>query len=253
MKLKLDANGNVVMQDGKPVYVMDGGQEVAFDAPATVATISRLNAEAKGHRERAEKAEVTLKNFAGIEDPDAARQALQTIKNFDQKKLVDAGKVEEVRQEAVKAADAKYAPIAERAKALEQKMRQLQIGGSFARSEFVKNKLLIPSDLVEARFGSSFSLEGDDKIVAKDRNGNIIYSPARPGEPADFEEALAILVDQYPQKASILKGDTGGGGGKPPSSESGSAATGKKLSRAQFETLTPEAKMTHTREGGLVV
>lgn len=32
MKLKLDDNGNAVLQDGKPVYVHDDGKEIAFDA-----------------------------------------------------------------------------------------------------------------------------------------------------------------------------------------------------------------------------
>lgn len=47
MKLKLDENGYVVVQDGKPVYVHDDGKEVAFDAPQTVQKISTLNGEAK--------------------------------------------------------------------------------------------------------------------------------------------------------------------------------------------------------------
>ena len=50
MKLKLDEQGHVVLQDGKPVYIHDDGKEVAFDAPATVATITRLNGEAKVQR-----------------------------------------------------------------------------------------------------------------------------------------------------------------------------------------------------------
>ena len=60
MKLKLDDKGNVVLQDGKPVYVHDDGKEVAFDAPTTVATISRLNGEARTNRERAEAAEAKV-------------------------------------------------------------------------------------------------------------------------------------------------------------------------------------------------
>ena len=51
MKLKLDANGHVVVQDGKPVYVDDAGQDVVFDAVGTTEAIKRLNGEAKGHRE----------------------------------------------------------------------------------------------------------------------------------------------------------------------------------------------------------
>lgn len=51
MKLKLDANGNAVLQDGKPVYILDDGREVAHDAAATVAKISSLNGEAMSHRQ----------------------------------------------------------------------------------------------------------------------------------------------------------------------------------------------------------
>lgn len=59
MKLKLvTINGKTCAEvhDGKPVYQADG-KDVAFDAPATLLTISRLNGEAKGHREAKEAAE----------------------------------------------------------------------------------------------------------------------------------------------------------------------------------------------------
>ncbi|MGY2338005.1 hypothetical protein ACW9HW_02015 [Pseudomonas sp. SDO5532_S415] len=48
MKLKLDEQGHVVLQDAKPVYVHDDGKEVASDAAGTVATVTRLNTEARG-------------------------------------------------------------------------------------------------------------------------------------------------------------------------------------------------------------
>lgn len=60
MKLKtveVDGKQYAEVQDGKPVYVEDDGKEIAFDAVGTRATITRLNGEAKQHRERAEKAE----------------------------------------------------------------------------------------------------------------------------------------------------------------------------------------------------
>lgn len=55
MQLKTDENGNVVVQDGKPVYMYDDGQEIAFDAMQNMAKISQLNAEAKQHREKPKK------------------------------------------------------------------------------------------------------------------------------------------------------------------------------------------------------
>jgi hypothetical protein len=68
MKLKtVEVNGKTcgVVQDGKPVYVVDG-KDVAYDAPADIATISRLSGELKSHREHAEKAEGDLKKFEDI-------------------------------------------------------------------------------------------------------------------------------------------------------------------------------------------
>ena len=51
MKLKLDANGHVVVENGMPVYIHDDGKEIAFDAAQAVSKISSLNGEAKTHRE----------------------------------------------------------------------------------------------------------------------------------------------------------------------------------------------------------
>lgn len=235
MKLKLDANGNVVLQDGKPVYVHDDGKEVAFDAVATVATISRLNGEAKSHRERAEAAETKLKDFTGIEDPAAAIKALQTVKNLDDKKLVDAGEVEKVKAEAIKAVEEKYAPTVKRVGELEQQLHGEVIGGAFTRSKVIADKFAIPADLVQARFGTHFKMDGG-KMVAVDAQGNKIFSRARPGELADFDEALEVLVDQYPYKANILKGAQASGGGA--SGGQGGQGGGKRtLTRAQFDAL----------------
>lgn len=237
MKLKLDENGHVVVQDGKPVYVHDDGKEVAFDAPATVASISRLNGEAKSHRERAEAAEGKLKGFDGIEDPDAARKALDTVKNIDEGKLIAAGKVEEIKAAAKKTAEDQVAAAhrqnaEELAKAqkerdgLQAELHAEKIGGSFTRSKVISERFAIPADLVQARFGSSFRLE-DGKVVAYDAAGNKLFSSSRPGEPADFDEAITMLVDQYPHKDQILKGAgaSGTGAGGTSGADRGSKAT----------------------------
>src|SRR5580692_3001139 len=118
MKLKLDEKGAVVVQDDKPVFVADDGKEIAFDYTATLATIARLNAEAKGHREEKEALAEKIKPFEGIEDPAKALKALEIVKNLDDKKLIEAGEVDKVRQEAaaayeekLKSVEKKYAPV----------------------------------------------------------------------------------------------------------------------------------------------
>ncbi|CAH2606425.1 conserved protein of unknown function (plasmid) [Rhodovastum atsumiense] len=250
MKLKLTADGHAVVQDGKPVYVADDGKEIAFDYTATLATISRLNGEAKGHRERAEAAEGKLKLFEGIEDPEAARKALGTVANLDAKKLIDAGEAERVRTEAIKAVEDKYRPIVKERDGLQAALVDEKIGGAFSRSKFIADRLAIPGDLARAAFGSAFALE-DGKIVAKDRAGNRIYSRARPGEVADFDEALESLVDAYPHRDSILKGTGASGSGAAGSGGTGGAGR-RTITRAQFDALEPAAKISAAKDCAIV-
>jgi ribosomal protein L15 len=245
LKLKIDEQGHVVVIEGRPVYIHDDGKEVAFDAPATVATIGRLNKEAQSHRERAEGAEGKLKAFEGIEDGPAAKKALELVANLDAKKLVDAGEIEKVKAEVGKVYQAQLDELGTKATKFEQQLYEEKIGGSFSRSKLIADKLAIPADLVQARFGQAFKIE-DGKTVAYDQHGNKIYSRVRPGEIADFDEALEALVEQYPHRDSILKS----------SGQSGSGATGgtggtggkKTLTRAQFTALSPAEQATAAKE-----
>jgi hypothetical protein len=224
MKLKLDENGAVVLVDGKPVYVHDDGKEVPFDAASAVGKISQLNREAQSHRERAETAETSLKSFEGITDPAAARKALETVKNYDDKKLIDAGEVERIKAEAIKAVEDKYKPIVDKADALEGQLNSHLIGGAFSRSKYIAEKFAAEGpagvEIAQALFASRLKVEGG-KVVGYDANGEKLYSRTRPGELADTDEAIELLVEAYPHKASLLRGTgasgggAGGGGGKP--------------------------------------
>lgn len=212
MKLKLDADGHVVVQDGRPVYIEDDGTEVAFDAPGTRNTITRLNTEAKNHRQRAEAAETAVAAFEGITDPAAARKALETVANLDQKKLVDAGQVEQANLERDRAWQTKLDEANGKAQGYEQQLYAEMIGGNFARSKFIADKLAVPADMVQATFGRNLKIE-EGKVVAYDAQGQKIFSRSRPGELADFDEALETLVSQYPHRDHILKSSDANGGG----------------------------------------
>jgi hypothetical protein len=249
MKLKLDDKGAVVVSDGKPVFVSDDGRETAFDYPGTLATISRLNAESKGHRERAETAETSLKAFDGIADPDAARKALTTIRNFDDKKLIDAGEVDKIRTEAISAVEAKYKPIVTERDRLQASLISEMIGGSFSRSKFIGEKLAVPTDMVQATFGRNFEID-DGKVIAKDSNGERIYSRARPGELATFDEALETLVDRYPHRDSILKGTGASGSGA--GSNPGITGGKRTITRATFDAMDPSAKASAVKDSVIV-
>jgi hypothetical protein len=264
MKLKLDDEGHAILVDGKPVYVHDDGKEIPFDAAQTVSTISRLNREAQTHREGKEAAEgqvgtlqQQLKVFDGL-DPEVAKKAINQLKDIGDGKLIESGKLDEVRQAAQAEYTARLKTLTDEFGAKEGKLmadrEALQghlnneiIGGSFARSKFINEKLAIPMDLVQAAFGKNFKVE-DGKLVAVDAQGQKVFSRARPGELADFEEAIGTLVDQYPNRDHILKasGASGSGAG---ASAGGSGGGGKGMTRAAFDQLHPVDQMKTIKSG----
>lgn len=239
LKLKLNADGSAMVQDGKPVYTDDAGKDVAFDADHAVTKIAQLNGESKGHREAKEAAEAKLVAFKDITDPVAAMKAVATLKNIDDKTLVDAGKVEEIKNAAIKATEEKYAPFMAQNKVLEAALYDEKIGGAFARSTLItgdKATLTISADMVQARFGKHFSMV-DGKVIATDHMGNQIYSKARPGDAADFDEALTALVEQYPHRDSILKSSGASGGGSGGNSNRNNGGGKNEITRAEFDAL----------------
>lgn len=228
MKLKIvevDGKQYAEVLDGKPVFTGDDGKDIAFDAVGTRDTITRLNAEAKSHRERAETAEKTVKAFEGITDPAAARSALDVVSKLDQKKLVDAGEIDVVRNEISKAFQTQLDEMTSKAQTFEQQLYAEKIGGSFARSKYIAEKLAVPADMVQATFGRNLKIE-DGKVVAYDAQGQKIFSRARPGELADFDEAVETLVSQYPHRDHILKSSDANGGGAQGSGGGNSGAKG---------------------------
>lgn len=251
MKLKLiEVEGKTYaeVQDGKPVYIEDNGTETAFDAPGARQAIAARNAEAKSHREAKEAAEAALKKFEGIEDPAAALDAIKKVAAFKDKDLVDAGKVEEIKAAAIKAVEDKYAPVVTERDTLKTQLHSAMIGGSFARSKFIADKLAVPVDMVEAMFGKQFTLDGD-KIVAKDANGNPIYSKSNPGNLADFDEALETIVSGYAGRDHILKGTGNSGSGKQAGSDGGGSNGSKTIMRSEFDKLAPGDKMAKIKDG----
>lgn len=151
MKLKtveIDGRAYAEVVDGKPVFVAEDGSETPVDAAGALAAISRLNAEAKGHREGKEAAEKALKAFEGIE-AEAARRALEMVAGLDGRRLAD---VEGVRR----GFEAELSEKDERIAALEARLAREAISGAFARSRLIAETFAIPADLAEARFGGQF-------------------------------------------------------------------------------------------------
>lgn len=253
MKLKtIEVNGTTyaAIENGNPVFIHADGKELAFDAAGTIVTISRLNAEAKSHREGKEQALEKLKAFDGIEDANAAREALKTVKNFDAKKFVDAGEVEKIKSEAIKAVEEKFAPVVRERDRLNQQLVSEILGGGFARSKFIADKVAVPAEMVQATFGHQFKVE-NGKVIGHDAAGNPLYSRSKPGDLAGIDEALEMIIDGVPFRDRILK-SAGASGGGAQGAGNGAGAGAKVMSRTQFDTLDPVARVTYMSAGGTI-
>jgi len=268
MPFKYSDDGQIVTAEvggvRLPVFVHPDKKEVPLDADGTISRISALNAEAQGHRTAKEEATARLQALTAVigeTDPESVRKALDTVKNIDDKKLVDAGQVETVRAAATKAMqerlDAAVASSTNAINALTQerdgfknKFHREIIGGAFARSKFINEKLIVPQDMVEALFGQQIKIE-NDKLVAYDSQGQRIASRLRPGDLyPDLDEALEIIVDNYAHKERILKGTQASGGGA--QNGGGAGAGSKTITRAAYEALDPFQRQAALKDKALV-
>jgi hypothetical protein len=249
MKLKTEqVNGvtyAVLTTDGLPVYIHDDGKEAGFDAASTVATISRLNGEAKGHREGKEKAEAALKAFEGL-DPAGARDAIDKLSKIDAKKLVEAGDMDAAIQAAIKPYVEKQATLEKSNGELTASLHKQTIGSKFAQSKFAAEKLTPAGvDLIRTIFGDRLKVEGES-IFGVDTTGQKLYSRTRHGEPADFDEVIETFVESYPHKDHILKGQVGTGSGAP---NSGAPSGAKVMKQTEFDALPPKDRAAKMAEG----
>jgi hypothetical protein len=255
LTLKLDPETQqAVIQDGKPVYILTDGdksEDFVADVPSMYLNTLKLKGESKQHRDKLKSATDELTTFKtifdGVEDVaeyrSAADKALEVVKNLDDKKLIDAGKVDEVKAE-LKAAHDKNLAAAQKKfeKQLEDMtgqlgskdnlIRKLTIGQRFATDQHFSGtepKTNVQPAMAEAYWGHLFTV--DEKKTTADGKplvighhpvtGDEILStrPDTVGEIADFGEAISVVIEHSPLRDAILNsgppgsGAGGGGGG----------------------------------------
>lgn len=238
LKLKLDNKQSPVIIDEKVVYIeTETGKELPLDPPNMYAKILELNKESKSHREGKEALESKFKIFEGVTDLTAwhkeATDAIQTVKNFKEKDWLDAEKVEKMKSEmkvaheeqliqVKKSYDVKLGEVGTVIKKKDAQLYQLVVSNKFATSPLFSGtnpKTTLPPEIAETYFGKHFKVEEDPKtgklkVTAYYNSDDIVYSHKNPGDPADFDEALELIFDQYSGKDKLLRSTGGGSGGQ---------------------------------------
>jgi len=204
MNYVLDENGNIkIGKNGQPLVKGADGKEYELDAIGNAAKLETVTKESNERRKKLSEVTADLEKASG--DNKSLQQQVDAI---DDKSKV---KINELKDEINSAwADKEKAWNNEKAE-MENKLFDATTGVKFATSEVVKG-LVLPPDIAKSTFGEFFKADG----TAIDANGNPLYSKEKPGEYAEFDEALTMLVDARPDKDSLLKasGASGGGGHK---------------------------------------
>jgi hypothetical protein len=225
-------DGNIkVGENGNPLVQEEGKEPYELDAFHLKSKVNELNEEAKKHRLSAKELQEKLDKFEGIDDPKKAKEALQTVQNLEDQKLIDAGKAEEMKKQIQDQYESKLSEKDQALSERDQQIHKLVVSNAFANSQVVNEKTILPPDVAEAYFGKNFTVE-NGQAVAYDQNGNPIHSREKPGEPAPFDEALDYLVENHPQRDRLIKGNPGGSGSPPGGGSPGGG--GEAMSRQDF-------------------
>ena len=277
MELKLDENGNVVVQEGMPVYVDADGKDYPFDMSKNMMRIKDLNQEQKTRRERNEELEEKLKIFDGI-DPEEAKKALETVAQLEDSQLMDAKKVKELedklkerlaeifnreKEDLIKEAEGKQSSLVDEIGTHKNTISELMKRNHFYSSPWFTSvngegaKTLLLPDMAADIFGKYFRVEGegaDAKFIGYLNNEKIpSQDPARLGDPADFNEAIGIIINQHPRRNDILRSTPGGPGSKNENFNYGENTI--RLTKAQFEdpTIYRQARAKSQETGAEIV
>ena len=251
MAFKMDGE-TIAMQDGLPVWIYDDGKESPLDVAATLKNLKSTTAESVGRKEKIREFEAKLAPFTEIENPveylEKANKAIETVKNLDDKKLVDADQVELIKQSVASTFADKITGMEtafikkergyqDTIKLKDSSISNLLIKGEIGRSKFLPDKTWMPPSVAFDSFKDNFTIEEvnkEVKAVAVRKDGTRIMSLKDPGSYATVDEALETLVNEHPDKDRLLKG-IGGGGGAPPNGQTN--ASGKAITREQFNSM----------------
>jgi len=246
--------------NGNPLYITEDKEEIEVSRDEYVKKVASLIEGEKKWRDKhneVEKGFVTFREkYKNIKNPEEAFNAIETVKNLGNKKLIDAGEVEKVKAEIKKVFEDENTTLKQKIaekdeilqKALSEKdniIYKLTVSNKFASSPFIKEKTVYTPTKMEKIYGDHFKVEEGKPVgYLKDEK---IYSKKEPGELASFEEALSIIIDADPEKDEILKGTQQSGSG----SQGSENATGGKVYKTTADFGSDAEKSAFISKNGL--
>jgi len=207
MKVKLDDKGNLVFVNGNLVLLDDAGAEVFFHSPESV---NALHVEAATFKKAAEDTAKALKGFDGVTLAEVKELRTLRDSNADLKQ-----KVEQVRAQITESFEGKVSELSKAISDKDSVLRKLSVSSKFSSSKVLDSTIFADMrEVAESHFGSAFEVKEDGSVVAK-VDGKDVWSKKFPGQIADFDEALLIMLESSDKKSKIFVDAGVGGTGLP--------------------------------------
>lgn len=253
-KLKLSEDGKYALINEAGQAILDDGKDTPLDHDALIGKVKELS-DLRDKWERDEKPAIAAK-VAFLErlgkSPAEIEKAVRTVESLGDEKLAAAGKLDEVLKERLEAGlkvlRDENATLKAQVNDTQGKLRHVTISRSFRDLDpKIRENWTITGDIAEAMFGGH--VDDDGNVYHDVDKKSRIYSDAKPGEAATFEEGIFKLLSVHPRAGDIKKGVNGAGGGAPGGAK-GQNNGAKVMPRTQFTAMTPAAQMEFISAGG---
>lgn len=169
---------------------------------------------------------------------DDVKALIEAQKDQERKKLEEKGEydriIQQVKEENEKAVVAKgeeVSTLQQQLNTLQGQIVEMTIGDSFSNSAFIGENSVLPPSIARKEFGTNFELV-DGKIVGYDKpkgtaERTVIVNAQ--GDPKSFEEVIAQLYENHPDKKYLLKSKKKPGAASSTSTDSGLKPQAEKL------------------------
>ncbi len=253
MPWKTDENGNLVVENGQPVYTFDSGDEAAIDFDKERGKIQDLNHKVQNRGRRIQNFENTIKmlNDAGIDtsDPDGVNKFIDAIKKAQPKG--DPNKTKTL-EERIKHLEEYNNKLNDSLKEQKKNRAFDAVKQAFSNSDFVKQRTAFPDPEIAYDYLKPY-------FKLDESNGNVTaYGTNSKGErlwvdenPANLEQAIEIIIKNHPKASRLLAIDGGGsgaGGSRPPARPTPKKTISKSDNQAFIDNLEDIAKGNVTVE-----
>ena len=216
--LVVDSDGNAVLKDGMPLYKYEDGTEQPLNLGETITAnenrVANLEQEKDRHFESRQKAEKSLQTYGKI-TPEIAKSNSDIVKKLKGKKLYDEHGLEEYQKEWTKDITSnmneewqvKETTWQDTETSLKQEITDmdkiifnLAVNNKLANHPYFagddRKTVYRPQDAAKI-YGDRFDVQREGtllKVQALDRDGKVLLSKKNHGIPAEFDEAVELIV-----------------------------------------------------------